>query len=70
MEVEDLTVERLSGLMQSVLEDLDYRRRALYFKEVIAQTRGLDVAADVIERVFEEHQAESSANEGIELSRA
>jgi zeaxanthin glucosyltransferase len=70
MEVQDLTVERLSRLMQSVLENLDYRRRALYFKEVIAQTRGLDVAADVIERVFEEHQAESSANEGIELSRA
>ncbi|MCU1226071.1 MAG: glycosyltransferase, family [Edaphobacter sp.] len=70
MEVQDLTVEHLSELIQSVLEDPDYRSNAIYFQEVIEETRGLDVAADVIERVFEEYQTENSANDGIEFSHA
>ncbi|MEA2544653.1 MAG: hypothetical protein QOH35_6019, partial [Acidobacteriaceae bacterium] len=32
--------------------DQSYSDKARYFKKVIAQTRGLDVAADVIERAF------------------
>ncbi|MCU1319218.1 MAG: glycosyltransferase, family [Edaphobacter sp.] len=70
MEIQDLTVERLSKLIQSVLEDPDYRSNAIYFQEVIEETRGLDVAADVIGRVFEEYQTENSANGGIEFSHA
>jgi MGT family glycosyltransferase len=52
MEVEDLTVEGLSQLIQRVLNDPRYRIRAQNFRGVIAQTRGLDVAADVVERAF------------------
>jgi hypothetical protein len=52
MEIEDLTVERLSPLIKRVLSDPDYRNRAQYFRSVIAETRGFDVAADVIEEAF------------------
>jgi hypothetical protein len=31
-----------------------YRERAEYFQQVIAQTQGLDIAADVIEKAFAE----------------
>jgi len=52
LEIEDLAVERLQWLIQQVLENPRYREKARWFKKVIAQTRGLDVAADVIERAF------------------
>jgi UDP:flavonoid glycosyltransferase YjiC (YdhE family) len=52
LELEDLTVQRLQRLIQEVLENSRYREKARWFQKVIAQTRGLDVAADVIERAF------------------
>ena len=52
LEIEDLAVERVQWLIQEVLENPRYREKARWFKKVIAQTRGLDVAADVIERAF------------------
>jgi MGT family glycosyltransferase len=52
VEVEELTAEGLSQLIQGVLNDPRYRIRAQHFASVIAETRGLDLAADVIERAF------------------
>lgn len=52
VEIEDLTVEGLSQLIQGVLKDPNYRIRAQHFASVIGETRGLDLAADVIERAF------------------
>jgi len=52
VEIEDLAVERVQGSIQQVLENPRYREKARWFRKVIAQTRGLDVAADVIERAF------------------
>jgi MGT family glycosyltransferase len=52
LNLEDLTEERLSGLIQKVLNEPSYRDKAHYFQKVIAETRGLDVAADVIEQAF------------------
>jgi zeaxanthin glucosyltransferase len=52
VEVDNLTVERLSELIQKVRKNPNYRERARYFQKVIAQTQGLDLAADVIERAF------------------
>jgi zeaxanthin glucosyltransferase len=52
LDLEDLAVERLQGLVGEVLENPRYREKAQWFKRVIAQTRGLDMAADVIERAF------------------
>lgn len=44
--------EGLSQLTQKVLDDSRYRNRPLHFLRVIAGTRGLDLAADLIEQVF------------------
>ena len=52
MEVEHLTAEALSERIQVVLSDPRYRIRAQHFASVIAETRGLDLAADVIEQAF------------------
>src|SRR5215470_16224491 len=54
VEVEDATAERLSELTQRVLTTPSYRDKARYFQKVIAETHGVDVAADIIERAFEE----------------
>jgi zeaxanthin glucosyltransferase len=68
LEVEDLTVKRLSQLIQQVRRNQSYYDKARYFKKVIAQTRGLDMAAELIERVFGINQMVDS--EGAELSHA
>jgi zeaxanthin glucosyltransferase len=52
MEVHNLTVEGLLQLIRGVLSDLHYRIRAQHFGRVIAGALGLDLTADVIERVF------------------
>lgn len=52
IEIEDLTVEGVSQLIAKVLGDPGYSKRAQYFRRVIAETGGLDIAADVIERAF------------------
>ena len=46
-----LTVDALSEAVQMVLKNPSYRSKARYFQEVIAKTRGLDLAADIIERI-------------------
>jgi zeaxanthin glucosyltransferase len=66
----DLTVERLSELIQRVRKNPSYRLRARYFQKVIAQTRGLDVAAYAIEQAFQKNQSIDSAGESAELSHA
>jgi zeaxanthin glucosyltransferase len=52
LEIDDLAVGRVQRLIQEVLENPRYREKARWFQKVIAQTRGLDVAAGVIERAF------------------
>jgi len=53
LELDDFAVGDVLRLMQQVLGDPQYRAKARWFQKVIAQTCGLDVAADVIERAFE-----------------
>jgi UDP:flavonoid glycosyltransferase YjiC (YdhE family) len=45
--------EDLSGAIQEVLGDPSYRDTARRFQRTIAQTHGLDRAADVLERAFQ-----------------
>jgi zeaxanthin glucosyltransferase len=68
VEAENLTVERLSELIQRVRKNPSYRLRARYFQKVIAQTRGLDVAAYAIEQAFKKDRMMNSARELAELS--
>jgi MGT family glycosyltransferase len=56
IEVDELTSDRLRGLIEKVLQDPSYRERAEYFQKVISGTRGLDLAADIIERAFQKHE--------------
>jgi MGT family glycosyltransferase len=58
IEVDELTTDRLRGLIEKVLHDLSYRERADYFQKVISKTRGLDVAANIIEQAFQKCQTE------------
>jgi MGT family glycosyltransferase len=50
--LDDLSVNNLLELIRKVLTNRSYAERAHYFKEVIARTRGLDIAADVIEQAL------------------
>jgi zeaxanthin glucosyltransferase len=52
-------------LIQQVLTNLSYRDKANYFKDVIAEKHGLDIAADAIDDAFKRHMAE-----GRELARS
>ena len=58
IEVGELTTDRLRSLIEKVSQDVSYRERAEYFQKVISRTRGLDVAADIIERAFHKYQRE------------
>src|SRR5262245_56533152 len=52
VDIEDLDADRLRALIQRVLTVSSYGERARYFRDAIARARGLDVAADVIERAL------------------
>jgi zeaxanthin glucosyltransferase len=54
IEVGNLTTRRLSDLIARIKENPKYRYKAGWFQKVLAETRGLDIAADIVERAFEE----------------
>jgi zeaxanthin glucosyltransferase len=66
LEVANLTIDGLHELIQKILHTPAYREKAQYFKDVIAKRPGLDLAADAIERAFEQ----AIQNRPLELSRA
>jgi zeaxanthin glucosyltransferase len=52
VDIEDVTVENVRGLIEEVMSSPGYREKARWFQNMIVQTRGLDLAAEVIERAF------------------
>ena len=58
IELDELTTNCLRELIEKVLQDPSYRERAEYFRKVISKTRGLDMAADIIEQTFQKYQTE------------
>src|SRR5215510_5021557 len=52
VELNDLSKQGLSELIAKVTSDLGYRGKARWFQNVLREKRGLEVAADIIERVF------------------
>jgi len=58
VEIGNLTTRRLSELIVRVKADPSYRDKARWFQKILRETRGLDVAADIIERVFGEHSGD------------
>src|SRR3984957_16539524 len=51
--VDSLSVDALHALIQKVLNTHSYREKAQYFRKIIAQRHGLEIAAEAIERGFE-----------------
>jgi zeaxanthin glucosyltransferase len=68
VEVSNLTARHLSELIGKVTTNPSYRDKARWFQEVIAKTRGLDLAADVIERVFGECVADKQGEATMAFS--
>jgi MGT family glycosyltransferase len=68
IEVDELTTDRLRGLIEKVLQDPSYRKRAEYFQKVISKTRGLEVTADIIEQVFQKYETDNLVNQASQLS--
>src|SRR5258708_1856815 len=68
IEVDALTTDRLRVLIERVLQDPSYRERAHYFQRVISKTRGLDVAADIIEQAFQKYETDNLATNDSQLS--
>ncbi|AEU37753.1 glycosyltransferase [Granulicella mallensis] len=66
LQLDDLTIDGLHELIQKVLHTPGYNEKAQYFRDVIAKRRGLDVAAEAIERAFEQ----ALENRPLELSHA
>jgi MGT family glycosyltransferase len=64
IEVDELTSDRLRGLIEKVLQDVNYRKWTEYFQEVISKARGLEVAADIIEQAFQKYETDNLANQG------
>jgi zeaxanthin glucosyltransferase len=58
--VDGLSIDALHALVQKVLNSHSYGKKAQYFKNIIAQRRGLNVAAEAIERAFEAALAHSA----------
>ena len=59
VDLDSLSVTNLWELIRKVLTNRSYANRAQYFKEVIAKSRGLDTAADVIERALQRQSTAS-----------
>jgi zeaxanthin glucosyltransferase len=55
-------------LIKKVLQNPSYREQADYFQKVISRTRGLDVAADIIEQAFKKYETDNMANKDFQLS--
>jgi MGT family glycosyltransferase len=68
IEVDELQKDRLRGLIEKVLQDPSYRERAEYFQKVISKTRGLDVAADIIEQAFQKYKTEGHPDHALRQS--
>jgi zeaxanthin glucosyltransferase len=68
VEIGNLTAQHLSELIAKVIANPKYRVKARWFQKVLAETPGLDIAADIIERIFEEHLEDKEAVAATSLS--
>jgi zeaxanthin glucosyltransferase len=59
VDLDNLSVDNLLEPIRKVLTNRSYAERAHYFKEVIEKTRGLDIAAEVVEQAFQKAAAEN-----------
>jgi zeaxanthin glucosyltransferase len=58
--VENLTRQRLAKLIAKVRSNPAYRDKAHWFQKIIKEKRGLDAAADIVERAFRVRQTHAA----------
>jgi zeaxanthin glucosyltransferase len=68
VDVGNVTTERVSELISKVLGNPAHCDKARYFQNVIAETNGLEKAADVLQESFQKHQVENLPLEPTGLS--
>jgi zeaxanthin glucosyltransferase len=61
VEASNVTGRRLSELIAKVTANPSYRDKARWFQKVLRDTRGLEAAADIIEREFGKHLEDNEA---------
>ena len=60
VELENLTTQRLAEQIAKVRSNPSYREKAHWFRKIIKQTRGLEVAAGIVERAFRDRQTDAT----------
>ena len=60
VELGDLTTRHLVELIAKVRSNPSYRDKAGWFQQIIKETRGLDVAADIVEWAFRVRQRDAA----------
>jgi zeaxanthin glucosyltransferase len=60
-DLNNLSTDNLLELIRSALADRSYAERATYFKQIIAKTHGLDIAADLTEQTFQKASGETGS---------
>ena len=60
VEIGNLAASHLSQLILRVTSNPTYRDKARWFQKVLDETRGLEIAADIIEQVFAEYLGEKA----------
>jgi MGT family glycosyltransferase len=61
VEIGNLAASHLSQLILRVTSNPTYRDKARWFQKVLGETRGLEIAADIIERVFGDYLGEKAS---------
>lgn len=54
IEIGNLTPRRLTELIAKIKGNPNYRDKAAWFQKVLEENHGLEVAADIVERAFED----------------
>lgn len=65
LEVDELSVEKLSDLVRKVLKTPIYHDHANNFRNIISQRRGLEVAAEIIEHALEKEFRWNAADNSV-----
>jgi zeaxanthin glucosyltransferase len=67
IEIGNLTPRRLTELIAKIKGNPNYRDKAAWFQKVLEEKHGLEVAADIVERAFEDRFAVETAASGTRM---
>ena len=67
IEIGNLTPRRLTELIAKIKGNPNYRDKAAWFQKVLEEKHGLEVAADIVERAFEDRFEVETAASGTRM---